>query len=108
MAALSVLCFFRYRRLGDLVKVRVDDITHVGDNIEIFLRRHKTDGENQVAQCTIVGRGRAFQHPGFSRGVHHPHGANKGAVLVPQELGEGGQGVAVAYSWMYQVQECVS
>ena len=36
MAALSVLCFFRYRRLGDLVKVRVDDITHVGDNIEIF------------------------------------------------------------------------
>ena len=102
VAALSVLCYFGCRRLADLVKVRVEDITFTQEGIEIFMRRHKTDVFNEGAVCTIVGRGRAFDVRGFLEEYLERMGLVRGNCVFPKNLVKGNKGVAVAYSMMYR------
>ena len=105
VAAMGVLCFFGCRRLGDLLKIRVEDVTHVDDNIHIYLRRQKTDVENEGSWCSIIGRGRAFDIIGFMEEYITRMGLTKGQSLFPKNLGKGEKKVAVSYSRMYQSLE---
>ena len=105
VAAMGVLCFFGCRRLGDLVKIRVEDVTYEDDNIHIFLRRQKTDVENEGSWCSIVGRGRAFNIMGFMEEYIIMMGLTKGHSLFPKKLGKGDKKVAVSYSRLYESLE---
>ena len=93
--AMGVLCFFEYRRiLGDLVKIRVEDVTYEDDNIHIYHRRQKTKVENEGSWCSIVDRGRAFIIMGFMEEYIARMCLTKGQSLFPKNLGMGEKKVA--------------
>ena len=102
---MAVLCFFGCRLIGDLVKIRMEDVVYEDDNIHVYLRRQKTDVNNEGSWCSIVGRGRAFNIMGFMEEYIIMMGLTKGHSLFPKNLGKGDKKVAVSYSRLYESLE---
>ena len=104
-SAMAVMCFFGCRRLGDLLRVRVEDVTWEEENVQVYLRRHKTDVENEGSQFSMVGRGRAFDIRGFLLEYLARMGVSGKQAVFPKSLGKGDKRVAVSYSMLYQSLE---
>ena len=104
-SAMAVMCFFGCRRLGDLLRVRVEDVTWEEENVQVYLRRHKTDVENEGSQFSMVGRGRAFDIRGFLLEYLARMGVSGKQAVFPKSLGKGDKRVAVSYSILYQSLE---
>ena len=102
MAALAVVCFFGCRRMGDVVRVRVCDVTWDRERI---LRRQKTDVMNEGDTFSMVAGGKVFAIRKFLEEYIDVMGIGRKEALFPRNLGKGPKREAVTYSIMYQALE---
>jgi integrase len=58
--ALATVCFFGCRRLSDVGRVRVYDVTWDEDRITVLVRKQKTDMLNEGDTFSMVARGKRF------------------------------------------------
>ena len=88
--------------MGDLVRVRVEDITFIPEDIKIIMRHNKTNVFNEGSVCTVVEKGRAFNVRGFLEAYLKRMCLVRGCCVFPKNLVKGSKAVPVAYPVMYR------
>ena len=60
IAALAVVCYFGCRRLADVMRIKVGDVTWEGGKITLFMKKQKTDILNEGDSFTMAVGGKGF------------------------------------------------
>ena len=105
LAVMVVMCYFGCRRFSDIVKLKVKDVVITDEEVEVFMKKQKTDVFNEGDSFKMVAKGGDISLKKFLESYVERLGLKKLDSLFPRKLKDGSRVEAVSYSVMYKELE---
>jgi integrase len=101
IAALAVVCYFGCRRLADVMRIKVGDVTWEGGKITLFMKKQKTDILNEGDSFTMAVGGKGFAIKEFLVRYMDKLELGRKDVLFPGSFQRKSRDVSVTYAVAY-------
>ena len=105
MAVMVVMCYFGCKRFSDIAKLKVRDLIITDEEVEVVMKKQKTDVFNDGDSFKMVAKGGDISLKRFLESYIERLGLKKLDSLFPRKLEGGSRVEAVSYSVMYKELE---